>query len=127
MLTRITSTMCLVALRQLSVFAVVLLVFVVSACGNLVQTAGFSDVPYAFAGLSSVKARLDGTWLLEWETIPGVPVTYEIFSREVVDGDASSSAKMSTAISSKFDFNKPLAKTTKSFYISEYLLLKNNT
>ena len=103
-------------------------VLLLSSCGNLAQTQGFNEPSYVFPGIGSAQARPDGTWLLEWEKVPGVTLTYEVYSREVAQGTENSGSSSSQLKNqSKFDFSKPSGQTTEGFFITENLLLKNNT
>lgn len=121
------SVAALCVLAQLSVAAGFL-----SACKGGVQSDGFSDEAITFQGIQSVKAQTDGTWILEWDRIPELPLSYEIFARgadpegeetAIAEPGRSSNAKEV----SKYDFSSPIARTTDGRYVTDVLLLKRNT
>lgn len=106
----------------ISLFKINLCIFAIllSSCGLKVTAKGTSDASIGFQGLKSFKARSDGTWLLEWERIPELQLTYEIFQRE----DAGQSVDVQPG--SKFDFSKPVGKTTENFFITDVLIIRKS-
>ncbi len=97
---------------------------VVVGCGELVRSTGFEEPSISFSGLKSLKERPDGSWLLEWDAVVGLNITYEVFSREFGEGKSLS---VGEDLGTQYDFERPVGKTTEGYFLSDNLLLKNNT
>lgn len=109
-------------LRGWEIFTLINLNFI-AACSGLVDVKVKNEGAFVFEGAKSLKSRPDdGTWILRWDAIPAAGVSYEVFSREVSPPDAAGNSA-----SKPYNFDSPAALTKDDYYISENLLLKNNT
>ena len=96
-------------------------------CGGLIATTGFEEPSLSFSGIRSLKERPDGSWLLEWEPIQVVNLTYEVFTRQGGSEPTSSAVGANASAESSYNFASPIGKTSDSFFVSDNLLLKSNT
>jgi len=97
-----------------------------SACSGLVNVELRNDEPFVFEGANSLRMRPDNrTWILRWNAVPIEGASYEIFLREFPPSASGVSSGLDDH--KTYNFDSPTSVTNDDYYISESLLLKNNT